>query len=145
MLGFFPLFALILIAYNVVAFGGGFIFDSQAIGEALVKPITSISMMSGDTWQITLGDIFIVASLLILFIEIVKSTRTEQSSIINHAMSMLVFIVFLIEFIVLEGFGNTTFFLMMAMSLLDVVAGFTVTISTARRDLGIGEGIFAGS
>jgi hypothetical protein len=28
-----------------------------------------------------------------------------------------------------------TFFLIMVMALIDVIAGFTVTISTARRDL----------
>ncbi len=144
MIGFFPLFALILIAFNVVVFGGDVFFGAEAGQDIFNSTVASFQLMSSDVWKITLGDTFVIVSLLILFLEIVKATRTNQVTIINHALSMLVFIVALVEFIVMEGFGNSTFFLIMAMSMLDVIAGFTITISTARRDLGIGQGIFAG-
>ena len=144
MIGFFPLFALILIAFNVVVFGGDVFFGAEAGQDIFNSTVASFQLMSSDVWKITLGDTFVIVSLLILFLEIVKATRTNQVAIMNHALSMLVFIVALVEFIVMEGFGNSTFFLIMAMSMLDVIAGFTITISTARRDLGIGQGIFAG-
>ena len=144
MFGFFPLFALVLIAYNAVVFGGDMFFATEVGPDVFNSPVASLHMMSTDVWEITLGDAFIIASLLVLFLEIVKATRTNQVAIINHALSMLVFIVALVQFIVMDGFGNSTFFIIMAMSVLDVIAGFTVTISTARRDLGVGEGIFAG-
>jgi len=144
MIGFFPLFALILIAFNVVVFGGDVFFGAEAGQDIFNSTVASFQLMSSDVWKITLGDTFVIVSLLILFLEIVKATRTNQVAIMNHALSMLVFIVALVEFIVIEGFGNSTFFLIMAMSMLDVIAGFTITISTARRDLGIGQGIFAG-
>jgi len=144
MIGFFPLFALILIAFNVVVFGGDVFFGAEAGQDVFNSTVASFQLMSSDVWKITLGDTFVIVSLLILFLEIVKATRTNQVAIMNHALSMLVFIVALVEFIVMEGFGNSTFFLIMAMSMLDVIAGFTITISTARRDLGIGQGIFAG-
>lgn len=144
MIGFFPLFALILIAFNVVVFGGDVFFGAEAGQDVFNSTVVSFQLMSSDVWKITLGDTFVIVSLLILFLEIVKATRTNQVAIMNHALSMLVFIVALVEFIVMEGFGNSTFFLIMAMSMLDVIAGFTITISTARRDLGIGQGIFAG-
>ena len=144
MIGFFPLFALILIAFNVVVFGGDVFFGAEAGQDVFNSTVASFQLMSSDVWKITLGDTFVIVSLLILFLEIVKATRTNQVAIMNHALSMLVFIVALVEFIVMEGFGNSTFFLIMAMSMLDVIAGFTITISTAHRDLGIGQGIFAG-
>ena len=46
-----------------------------------------------------------------------------------------VFIIFLIEFIVVKGAGTSTFFILALMSLFDVIAGFSVTITTARRDV----------
>ena len=153
MFGIFPLLALIVIAFNVVVFGGGFLFgvgDTQAVeGAESVIPIFerelgSWSVMSGDVWTITLGNVFVIVALFLLFIEIYKSTRTDQTSIMNHGLSLVVFIVCLLEFIMMNGFGNSTFFLIMAMTLLDVVAGYTITISTARRDLGVGEGVFGG-
>ena len=49
-------------------------------------------------------------------------------------MSLLVFVIFLVEFMVVPQVGNTTFLILTVASLLDVVMGFTVTISTASRD-----------
>ncbi len=143
MFGFFPLFALVLIAFNVVVFGGDMFFGIEAGQDIFDSTVASLPMMSPDVWRVTLGDTFIIAALLILFLEIVKATRTDHMSIVNHGLSMVIFIIALIEFLIVEGFGNSTFFLIMAMMILDVVAGFTVTISTARRDLGVGDGVFA--
>ena len=144
MFGLFPLIALSVIAFNAVVFFGGTLFGVEGTANAFDSVVASFGMMSSDTWTITLGDIFVVVTMILLFVEIVKATHTGTATIINHALSMLVFIICLVEFIMFNGFGNSTFFLIMLMALLDVVAGFTVTISTARRDLGVGAGIFEG-
>jgi hypothetical protein len=92
-------------------------------------------LMSGATWFMYVGDLFVIIGLVFLFIEVLKSTRTSQAAIIDHILSTLVFIVFLIEFIIVKGAGTSTFFILALMSLFDVIAGFTVTITTARRDI----------
>ena len=50
---------------------------------------------------------------------------------------MLVFIAFLIEFLMVPAAG-TTFLVLALMSLLDVIAGFSISIFAARRDMAIG-------
>jgi len=87
---------------------------------------------------LTISDLFILASLVFLYIETFKATRTSVISIIDHALSLLVFVVFLIQFLVVARVGNTTFLIMTIASLIDVVLGFTVTISTAKRDFTMG-------
>jgi uncharacterized membrane protein len=47
---------------------------------------------------------------------------------------MIVFIVCLIEFLLLENFATSVFFILTLMCLLDVLAGVVVTIISARRD-----------
>ena len=69
-----------------------------------------------------------------------KSTSTGTSSILNHAVSMILFIVCLVEFLLMPNFATSTFFIIMSMTLLDVLAGVIVTIVSARRDFGVGEG-----
>jgi len=59
----------------------------------------------------------------------------------NHAFSMILFIVCIVEFLMFPAFATSVFFLVMLMCLLDVMAGFMVTIAAARRDFGIGEGV----
>lgn len=87
---------------------------------------------------VTISDAFILASVFFLYIETFKATRTSVISIIDHALSLLVFVVFLIELLVIPRLGNMTFLIMTMAALIDVVMGFTVTISTAKRDFAVG-------
>ena len=52
---------------------------------------------------------------------------------------MILFIVCLIQFLLLPNFATSTFFILMSMTLLDVLAGVVVTIVSARRDFGVGD------
>jgi len=128
MLGSLPLLALVVIVYNMVVYLTGFTMDST---------ILDVKLVSGTTWIISLGDVLLTVGLLLLFLELVNSTKTGTSTIINHGLSMLVLLVALVEFVVLPPFGTSVFFLIVVLSLLDVIAGFTVTITAARRDLNI--------
>lgn len=95
-----------------------------------------IKLPSGGTWPLTLGDILLVVGLGLLFFEILKATRTGGASIIDHAFSMIVFVVCLILFLIWDRAATSTFFLLMLMAMIDVIAGFSVTINAARRDYG---------
>jgi hypothetical protein len=98
-----------------------------------------LPMFSGDIWHFSLGDFIVLVSLVLLFVEIVKATRTTSREIINHALSMLTFVVALVCFVALKGFSTSTFFLILMMNLFDVVAGYTISIIAAEHDLGLGR------
>jgi hypothetical protein len=97
-------------------------------------------MISGVKWVLTQGDAILLLSIVFLFLEILKSTSTGTSTIINHAISMMLFILCLIEFLLAPNFATSTFFILMSMTLLDVLAGVVVTIVSARRDFGVDHG-----
>lgn len=126
-----PLFALLLVAYNISMLMGD-------INVTLASEMYSVGLASGATWSFTVSDLYIILGVLALYIEVFKSTRTGVASIIDHSLSMLVFIAFLVEFLIVEGCGTSTFFILGLMALLDVIAGFTVSIVAARRDFTIG-------
>lgn len=127
-----PLYFYLLIVANLVMFGGT--PEAPAI-NIILKQFT---LPSGAVLTLTISDMLIVCAVVFLYIETFKATRTSVLSIIDHALSLLVFVVFLIEFIVVERVGNTTFLIITIASLMDVVMGFTVTISTAKRDIAFG-------
>ena len=79
----------------------------------------------------------IVIALLLFFIEIVKSTRTSNASVIDHLLSTFVFVAFLVEFLLVEGAAHPVFFVLMVISLIDVLAGFSVSLRSAGRDVSI--------
>lgn len=103
------------------------------------KPVLSIPLISGAVWEPVVGDFLLLFAVLILYVELFKSTRTGVSSIFEHVLSMFVFIAFMIEFLVVEACGTSTFLIVTLLSLIDVIGGFTITISTARRDFGVGS------
>jgi hypothetical protein len=133
----FPLFVLPLVAYNLLMLSG----DIEA---ALAAELFSMNLISGAAWSFSVHDAFVVAGVLILYFEIFKSTRTGISSVLDHTLSTVVFVVFLIEFLTVASCGTSTFFVLGLMALLDVIAGFTVSIVAARRDFGVNNPGFGG-
>lgn len=101
--------------------------------------IVELPLYSEDDWTVKGGDIFLVVSMGLLFVELIRATKTGTESITNHLLSFLLFIAVLLAFILAPGFGNSVFFLFMTMTLLDPMAGFVVTTVTARRDIGVGD------
>ncbi|MBV9540883.1 MAG: hypothetical protein JO167_06405 [Alphaproteobacteria bacterium] len=139
MLRLFPLLLLPVVLYNLIALGGGVIFHMNLQDALSINHALSIKMFSGDTWMFSFGDFLILLTLGLLFVEVVKATRTTSREIINHGLSLVVFIVALIEFITLKGFATTPFFFVVVMCLFDVAAGYTISIVAAEHDLGLGR------
>jgi len=129
-----PLMLIPFILYNLDMVG---LFGSGGI-TSLQKEVISVHMMSGATWTMSLGDLFIVISLVILFLEIFKATRRSSVALLDHLFSMALFVVFLVEFLLVAGAATQIFFILMLISLVDVIAGFTVSIKSAGRDVSIG-------
>jgi hypothetical protein len=95
-------------------------------------------MVGGARWAFSMGDLLILITMFLLFFELIKSTYTASSSLLDHGLSMIVFIACLIEFLLVRQAATSVFFFIMIAALIDVVAGFMIGIRTARRDLNIG-------
>jgi hypothetical protein len=130
----FPLLALVVAIYNLVALTIGGLHTTNA-QDQLAQPLFSVRMASNATWSVGLGDVLLMAALVMLFIELLKSTSSRRAAIVNHALSMVLFIFCLVEFLLFGAFATSTFFLITLMVLLDVLAGFIVTIVSSRREL----------
>jgi hypothetical protein len=113
-------------------------FGSADAAAALAKPIFTVTLLSKGVWTFTWGDLILLITLGLLFVEIVKSTFTTTSTLIDHALSMVVFIAILVEFLMVPQAATSVFFLILMSALIDVVAGYTIGIRVARRDLNIG-------
>lgn len=125
----------IVILTGVVGTGG-----VAAAEQALREPVFAIPMVSGGGWNIGSGDIILFLALILLFFELLKSTSSQKVAIVNHALSMILFVACLVAFLLIKGFATSTFFLILTMVMLDVLAGFIVTIISARKDLDFGGG-----
>lgn len=122
------------------ASAAGVVSDDKPVPlDAPASILFSVKLVSGKTWSLNVNEAFIIISLFILFVEIFKATRTSVVSIIDHLLSTFVFIAFLILFLTIKEAGTSTFFILTIISMIDVMCGFTVSISSARRDLAVGN------
>ena len=136
----FPLLIISVIIYNVMVFTNP-VLDAGAQGiEALNIEMARIHMPSNAVWVISYGDLFLVFSLILLFIEFLRSTNSGRIAIVNHSLSMLVFLICLLEFLLISEFATSIFFFLCVMTFLDVMGGFIITLATARRDVVVDRG-----
>lgn len=136
----FPLLLISVIIYNVAAWGGAAISGADSVQGGLARGF-SVPMPANDAvWFVSVGDLVIWMSLVLLFVEILRSTGIGKASVANHAFSILVFIVCLVEFLLFAPFATSVFFSITVMTLLDVIAGFVISVMTARRDFAVGPG-----
>lgn len=124
-----PLLILPFLVYNAVALFTG--MNPAIWGTQLF----TVPMVSNAVWALTAGDLMLVFGLGCLFFEMLKSTNSGRSSIVEHMLSTVVFVIFLVEFLLVGFSASSTFFLLMIMALLDVVAGFSISITAAGRDV----------
>jgi hypothetical protein len=126
-----PAIALVIIAFNILGLTGQWMDSESLIWDGMLP--------SGTGFYLKVGDFFIMAGLVALFFEIIKAARLGTGTIIDHMLSTATFIVSLIEFLLVPYCATAAFFFLMIMSLIDVVAGYSVSILVARRDFTVGR------
>lgn len=129
-----PVVFYVLVVIFAVAGGSGVAGADVVLREALF----TIPMASGAEWTVGIGDLIVLFALILLFFELLKSTSSRRVAIVNHALSLILFVVCLAAFLLGRDFATSTFFLLTTMVMLDVLAGFIVTIISARKDFDIG-------
>lgn len=134
MLTAIPLTILSLILYAAIAFASG------AGNLPWQNELVDLPMMSGRVWALSISDLMVVFGLLMLFFETLRSARPARGgTIANHIISTVVLVVYIVLFIVWDLAGTSLFFILTAIALFDVVAGFTISIKTAQRDIAFGQ------
>ncbi len=125
----FPLLVITFAIYNMIAF--------LTPSLTWTANIATIHLISGQDWTVTPEDIVLAFAIVLLGIEVVKATRMGIRGLMDHILSMVLFIVMLVEFLLVARAGTSTFFILMVISLVDVLAGFIITARTAQRDIQI--------
>ena len=122
----FPLLVIPFAIYNMIAF--------LTPGVNWTDAVTTVNLTSGAVWSVTAEDMLVGLAIILLPLEVLKATKIGVRSIVDHVLSMVVFVAMLIEFLLIKQAGTSTFFLLMMISIVDVLAGFIVTLRTAQRD-----------
>ena len=121
----FPLLLIPFAIYNIIAF--------LMPGVSWTGAFSTVHMVSGADWSMSAGDMLITLSILLLFGEMMKSTRIGMRTVVDHGLSLILFLAFMVEFLLLKQAASSTFFLLLVISFVDVLGGFAVSLRSAQR------------
>ena len=128
----FPLLLIPLAICNIIVF--------LMPGVAFATPLFTLALMSGAGWQVTLSDVLIALGILMLMFEVIKGARPGAKYFMDHLLSLVVFAGAAAEFVLLPQFGNSTYFLLTMLALVDFLCGVALRVRRNAR-LAPAEGI----
>jgi hypothetical protein len=126
----FPLLLVPFAIYNMVVF--------LTPGVDWASAPYTFALRSGVTWGPSIGDAFLVFSLLMLMLEFIKATR-QGKSLIEHFLSLLLAGAAGAEFVMVKEAGTSLFMQLVVICIVDLLAGFAASLRRARRKVAVVE------
>src|ERR1700731_797162 len=111
----FPLLLIPLAIYNIIVF----LMPSVSLAD----PVVRLTLMSGAEWSVNLSDMLLATGILLLLLEVIKGARPGAKYLTDHLLSLVVFGGAAAEFLLWPRFGNSTYFLLGMLSLVDFLSG----------------------
>ena len=123
----FPLLLIPLAIYNIIVF--------LMPTVSFTDPLVTLTLMSGAAWPITLSDVLLALAILLLMCEVIKGARPGAKYLTDHLLSLIVFGAAAAEFVLWAKFGTSTYFLLVALSMVDFLSG--LALRTRRRAVAV--------
>ncbi len=124
----FPLLLVPFAIYNIVAF--------LMPGVAWTAAVATMHLASGSDWTISAGDMLLALAVLLLLGELAKSARGKRT-LVDRALSFLLFAGMIAEFVLVPQAATATFFLLLVIGFIDVVGGLAVTRRTRAPEIAV--------
>jgi hypothetical protein len=116
----FPLLLIPLAVFNIIVF--------LMPGVSMTETLFSVPLMSATSWPVTLSDMLLALGMLLLLLEVIKGARPGAKYVMDHLLSLVVFGAAGAEFVLWPKFGNSTFFLLTLLSLVDFLGGVALRV-----------------
>jgi hypothetical protein len=129
----FPLLLIPLAICNIIVF----LMPDLKLSESV--PLFSVTLMSKDVWTVTLNNVLVALGILLLLLEVMRAARPAARYFTDHFLSLLVFGAAAAEFVMLPKFGNSTFFLITLIAMVDFFAGISLRARRPRRVVAVPE------
>lgn len=137
MLAAVPWLAVALIVYDIAVFA--FAAAGASGAQALMQiHLLTVPLMSGANWSLGLGDTIVLLTMVFLFVELMKAAHRRGVSVIDQALSTIILIICVIQFLMVEKAATSVFLIITVAAAIDVIAGFFIALRPARRVSGAG-------
>jgi hypothetical protein len=133
MLKAFPFTIFPLLAYNALVF-----LIPDRLPDWSAEQF-SVGLFSAETLTLTAGDVLVFIGLLFLMFEMLRAASVSRGAIASHLASVIVFLVYVAELLVIPEAATAAFAVLTAIALVDVLAGIYISARVTMRDVNISE------
>jgi len=134
-------FTWVLLAYIGLHLGHDYI---SALDNLTLNSVVLTHHISPERdFILRVKEVFLIIGSLALFVEIAKAATSKTFGAGETLLSFVVAIIFVVMFFMVSWAQNATFLILAMMSLIDATGGFIIELNAARKDIGIGGGIFS--
>lgn len=119
----FPLLLIPLAVFNIMVF--------LMTGVSFDAPVVAVPLLSGIKWTASVSDLLLAIAVLLLMFEIIRGARGKYLT--DHLLSLLLLGGAAAEFLLLPQFGNSTFFFLTLLTLVDFFAGLALRAKRPAR------------
>jgi hypothetical protein len=123
-----PTLILPALLYALVALPAGDNVSGALASQAFAMPLASSAL-----WVVTWGNFITFVAVIVLFLEILKSTWPSPAQMVDNGLSVAVFIVMFVLWLLVRPFGTSEFFIIVLMCLLDFLAGSVIMTRVSQR------------
>ena len=120
----FPLLLIPLAIYNIIVW--------LMPDVSFADPLAKLTLISGAVWAITLGDILLALSVVLLLFEVMKGARPGAKYLTDHLLSLVVFGAAAAEFVLWPKFGSSIYFLLTLLALVEFLSGVSLHARRGR-------------
>ena len=125
----------------VMATYAGFALLGPVLGPAdfrmaafLVEPARSVPLPSGGMWPVDFGTLFLLVGLTALAFETLKTARAGGRTLGYRLLALLWLAGGVALFLLVGGFGTSTFLLLIAMAGFDAASGLLAPLLSSRPE-----------
>ena len=120
----FPLLLVSFALYNMIVF---------LLNMPLTDTAMSIPLIDDRRMPLTLGDLLILLSFLLLYLEVLKAARVPGKSVMDHLLAFILLIAMVAELVLVPRAMTQTLLLLAGLSFIDLLTGISLSFAGRSR------------
>jgi hypothetical protein len=122
----FPLLLVPFTLYNMVVF---------LLNMTFTDTMFTLPLPSQRRFPVTTGDLLVVIAMLLLYLEVLKAARFGTKVIMDHVLSLALFVAMVAEFVLVPQATTPTFMFLAVLGFVDLITGISVSARRTRSDI----------
>jgi hypothetical protein len=120
----FPLLLVAFALYNMIVF---------LLNMPLTDTAMSIPLIDDRRMPLTLGDLLILFSFVLLYLEVLKAARVPGKSVMDHLLAFILLIAMAAELVLVPRAMTQTLLLLAGLSFIDLLTGISLSVAGRSR------------